>query len=40
MLSKPVSLSELVDRRFVPRDIARRDIVPALASATEVHQEN
>jgi len=40
MLSKPVSLSELVDRRFVPRDIARRDIVTALASATEVHQEN
>ena len=32
MLHKPVPLSELVDRRFVPRDIAQRDIAPELAS--------
>lgn len=38
MLSKPVPLSELVDRRFIPRDIARRDITPALASAADVRR--
>lgn len=31
MLDKPVPLSELLDRRFIPRDIAQRDIVPELA---------
>ena len=34
MLTKAVPLSELIDRRFIPRDIAHREIASEMASAT------